>query len=82
MAAVKFSAKLGEATDAGEKFVQVFYETFDRRRKVYTNSKVTLVCFVVIKAHLLLYIKGNSRTIFRCVIPRVERTHQVRGGGD
>lgn len=34
MAAPKFATKLSEATDAGEKFVQVFYETFDRRRQV------------------------------------------------
>ena len=28
------STKVGEAIEAGEKFVEIFYETFDRRRQV------------------------------------------------
>jgi hypothetical protein len=32
--ALKFPAKLSEATEAGDKFVRLFYETFDKRRQV------------------------------------------------
>ena len=34
----KFPAKLSEATDAGDKFVKLFYETFDKRRQVSSVS--------------------------------------------
>lgn len=41
------SAKVGEAIEAGEKFVEIFYETFDRRRQV-------VQLYSLIKAHLHL----------------------------
>ena len=31
------STKVGEAIEAGEKFVEIFYETFDKRRQVSSN---------------------------------------------
>ena len=36
-ASLKFPAKLSEATEAGDKFVRLFYETFDKRRQVSTG---------------------------------------------
>ena len=41
MATPKFATKLSEATDAGEKFVKVFYETFDKRRQVLGTASAT-----------------------------------------
>lgn len=37
-AAPKFSAKLSEAMEAGDKFVKLFYETFDKRRQVSSEE--------------------------------------------
>ena len=34
----KFATKLSEATEAGDKFVRLFYETFDKRRQVEQAS--------------------------------------------
>ena len=34
----KFPAKLSEATEAGDKFVNLFYDTFDKRRQVSCNN--------------------------------------------
>ncbi len=31
----QFSAKVSEAIAAGEKFIEVFYETVDKRRQVF-----------------------------------------------
>ena len=33
-----FSSRVSEASEAGEKFVEVFYDTFDKRRQVQWYS--------------------------------------------
>ena len=43
--APEFSTKVSEACEAGEKFVEVFYETFDKRRKVSVPIELNLASY-------------------------------------
>ena len=45
MAAADFSAKMVEACEAGEKFVEAFYDVVDKRRTVSNFSSSSLFDF-------------------------------------
>ena len=76
----KFPAKLSEATEAGDKFVNLFYDTFDKRRQVSCNNPpgrraecvpnksppLRLACCIL---------AGDKRTLLRYFVPGVEWTH-------
>ena len=47
------ASKIVEASEAGEKFIEVFYDTLDKRRQVSSTSVAGLGgCTFLINAHL------------------------------
>lgn len=67
----KFATRLSEATEAGQKFVELFYDSFDKRRQVRARRRV------LINAHHQVAHTGHKRPILGDVLSSVEWPHKV-----
>lgn len=62
--ASKFPTKLIEATEAGDKFVKLFYETFDKRRQVREASLLRIYAQGESSNKRTPWTAGNKGTLF------------------
>ena len=79
-----FSARAKDACEAGSKFVELFYETMDKRRQVRlfrSTCTVILQCVLCFSMMLTLHCLAVARVLFRLVFLGVEREYPLWSRG-